>query len=343
MKSLLLTDYTHLEVTDSPTPRPGEDELLVRVQACGICGSDIHGFDGSSGRRIPPLIMGHEAAGVVAEVGQRVRNWRIGDHVTFDSTISCGQCHFCAAGQINLCDRRNVLGVSCGEYRRDGAFAEYVCVPERVVYALPKELPFEQAALVEPVSVAVHAVSRTPVSPDARVVVVGAGMIGLLVVQALRAAGCRAIAAVDLDADRLQLAAEFGATDTWQVGATDIAGAIAELTDGRGADAAIEVVGATAPLATCLDAVRKGGHVTLVGNLTPTVDLPLQRVVTGELTLAGSCGSQGEYPECIRLLEQGQIRVEPLISEVVPLDDGPQWFARLYEGDPGLMKVVLQP
>src|SRR6266436_3452784 len=120
MKALLLTKYRSLEIADLPVPLPGPDEVLIRVAACGICGSDVHGYDGSSGRRIPPLVMGHEAAGVVAKVGRNVRHLREGERVTFDSTVYCGRCFFCRRGQINLCDNRNVLGVSCGDYRRNG-------------------------------------------------------------------------------------------------------------------------------------------------------------------------------------------------------------------------------
>src|SRR5580692_9550478 len=163
MKALLLSKYRHLEITDVPTPRPGPDEVLVRVAACGICGSDVHGYDGSSGRRIPPLIMGHEAAGVIRIVGKEVKRFKPGDRVTFDSTISCGACFYCTAGTVNLCEKRQVLGVSCGEYRRHVAFAEYVAVPERIVYALPDELPFAQAAMIGAVSIAVHAAKITEI------------------------------------------------------------------------------------------------------------------------------------------------------------------------------------
>src|SRR5579859_2939107 len=163
MKALLLSKYKHLEIADLPEPKAGPGDVLVRVHACGICGSDVHGYDGSSGRRIPPVIMGHEAAGVVAATGAKVTDLREGERVTFDSTISCGACDYCRRGRINLCDHRRVLGVSCEEYRRHGAFAEYVTVPRRVVYRLPDGLSFEEAAMVEAVSVAVHAVNRTPV------------------------------------------------------------------------------------------------------------------------------------------------------------------------------------
>src|SRR6185312_1471104 len=186
MQALLLKEYMHLELVEMPEPDIGPDDVLVRVRACGICGSDVHGLDGSSGRRKPPLIMGHEAAGEVARTGANVNDLKPGDRVTFDSTVYCGNCYFCARGDLNLCDNRQVLGVSPGEYRRHGAFAEFVAVPRRIVYRLPDSLSFEQAALIEAASVAVHAVNLTPVRLGDTGVVVGAGMIGVLAVQALR-------------------------------------------------------------------------------------------------------------------------------------------------------------
>jgi L-iditol 2-dehydrogenase len=343
MKALLLRNYRELEVTEFPTPEIGEEEVLVRVRACGICGSDVHGYDGSSGRRIPPLVMGHEASGVVAQVGKKAGTFQEGDRVTFDSTVYCGQCFFCRRGRVNLCEHRQVLGVSCGEYRRHGAFAEFVAVPQHIVYRLPDPLGFQEAALIESVSIAVHATHRTPVRLGDTAVVVGTGMIGLLVVQALRAAGCTRIIAVDIDDFKLERARELGADEGLNAKQVDVASAIAERTEGRGADIAMEVVGAAASVNTALSAVRKGGSVTLVGNLAPKVEMPLQAIVTRELSLFGSCSSAGEYPTCIELMARGEIQVRPLITATAPLEDGPAWFDRLYHQEPGLMKVILQP
>ena len=343
MKALLLKEYKELEVTEMPQPEFGPNEVLVKVEACGICGSDVHGYDGSSGRRIPPLIMGHEASGTIAETGSDVTGYAPGDRVTFDSTVSCGKCHFCRAGKINLCDNRKVLGVSCGDYRQPGAFAEYVVVPEHILDRLPDELGFEQAAMIEAVSVAVHAANRTPITLGDTAVVVGTGMIGLLVVQTLKLAGCAKVIAVDLDNGKLRLAEELGADVGLNPKEVDVQARILEMTNGRGADVATEVVGATPTIKTAIDSVRKGGAVTIVGNLAPTVELPLQSVVTRELSIFGTCASNGEYPQCIDLLASGAIQVDPLISQKAKLDAGPELFAKLYEGEPGLMKVILQP
>ena len=343
MKALVLEEYGKLVYRDVPSPVVGPGEVLVEVKACGICGSDVHGMDGSSGRRIPPLIMGHEAAGVIAEVGQGVEGWAKGERVTFDSTVYCGDCHFCRAGKINLCDRRRVLGVACEEFRQEGAFAEYVAVPARILYRIPEGVSFEQAAMVEPISVAVHAVNRTPVRLNDTAVVIGAGVIGLLVVQALRAAGCGRIIAVDLSPTRLELAGELGADEVLRSDEVDVVEAVRERTGGRGADIAVEAVGIDQTVRTAVDCVRKGGAVTLVGNVSPRVELLLQAAVTRELSLYGSAASCGEYPDCLDLMQRGTVRVEAIISAVAPLSEGATWFQRLRDGEKGLVKVILVP
>jgi len=343
VKALLLQEYNHFEYTDAPEPEIGPEEVLVRIKACGICGSDIHGMDGSTGRRIPPLIMGHEAAGVIAKVGTNATSWQEGDRVTFDSTIYCGKCHFCRLGSYNLCDGRRVLGVSCDEYRQNGAFAEYVAVPQHILYRLPTGLSFEHAAMVEALSIAVHAVGRTPVSLNDTAVIVGTGMIGSLVVQSLRAAGCGHIIAVDLDPHRLKLACTLGADEAFNPDSVDIVARVRQSTKQRGADIALEVVGITPTLKLAIQCLRKGGALTLVGNLSPTTEFLLQSVVTRELTLYGSCGSRGEYPACLDMIARGTINVDALISAVAPLAEGASWFGRLYRREPGLMKVILTP
>ena len=343
MKALVLESYKQFSYKDTPEPEAGPEQVLIQVKACGICGSDVHGMDGSTGRRIPPIIMGHEAAGVIVSVGQQVTGWQAGDAVTFDSTIYCGRCHFCRHGQVNLCDNRRVLGVSCDAYRQHGAMAEYVAVPQHSLYRLPEGLSFERAAMVEALSVAFHAVQRAPLALNSTAVVVGTGMIGLLVVQVLRYAGCRRIIAIDLDSQRLELARRLGADQTFKSDAGDVDGQVLQATEQRGADAAFEVVGLTPTLNQAVRSVRKGGSVTLVGNVSPNAELPLQAVVTREITLYGSCASRLEYPACLDLIARGQVNVDALISQVAPLAEGAEWFARLYQGEPGLMKVIFVP
>jgi len=343
MKALLLREYNHFEMADRPLPAPLPGEVLVRIAACGICGSDVHGFDGSSGRRIPPIVMGHEAAGTVAEAGPGVTAFKPGDRITFDSTISCGECPYCLRGDSNLCDNRNAFGVSCDDYRRDGAFAEYVAVPERICFRLPAELSFAEAAMLEPVSVALHAVAVSGLNGGETALVIGAGMIGLLTLQAARAAGCRRVFIADIDNTRLDLARGLGATELILATGADLVRACRELTGGHGVDIVFEAVGRNETVAAAIECTRKGGTVTLVGNIDAEVTLPLQKVVNRQIRLQGTAASCGEYPRAIELLTSGQLRVKPLITAIAPLEDGPRWFERLHAREPNLMKIVLAP
>ncbi|MGH9616978.1 MAG: galactitol-1-phosphate 5-dehydrogenase, partial [Acidobacteriaceae bacterium] len=337
MKALVMTDYGRLEIVKTETPKADDDELLIRIAACGICGSDVHGYDGSTGRRVPPIIMGHEAAGVVETVGSAVLGFHRGDRVTFDSTVSCGKCFFCHRGQVNLCDQREVIGVSTPDFRRMGAFAEYIAVPARVAYRLPDNMPFEHAALIEATSVAVHAVSLTPIALEDTVVIVGAGMIGLLTLQAAILAGAGKVFVFDVDDSRLELARNLGATRTFNSRNTSSVQELLEVANGRGADAVLECVGTSITVKLAIDVVRKGGAVTLVGNVASSIEMGLQSVVTRQIRLQGSCASSGEYPACLSLMSRGAIRVEPLLSAVAPLEEGADWFRRLYEREPGLL------
>ena len=287
--------------------------------------------------------MGHEAAGVIAKIGEGVKGWKAGDRVTFDSTIFCGECQFCRAGQLNLCDNRRVLGVSCGDYRQDGAFAEFVAVPQHILYRLPEGISFESATMVEALSIAVHAAGRGQPRLNETAVVVGAGMIGLLVVQALRRAGCGRVIAVDLDKEKLAMACTLGADAGIDSSSGNAEDEILKATGGRGADLAYEVVGIEPTVNLAMKSLRKGGRLVLVGNLSASIAFPLQALVTREISVLGSCASCGEYPAALDLIARGEIKVGPLISATAPLKDGGEWFKRLYGKEKGLMKVILKP
>jgi len=343
MKALVLEAYNKLVYKDFPDPQVAGDEVLVKVEAVGICGSDVHGMDGSTGRRQPPVVMGHEAAGVITALGKDVSGWSVGDRVTFDSTIYKLDDWYTRKGLYNLSDNRMVLGVSPDEYTRHGAFAEYVNVPQHILYKIPEGVSFTQASMVEPVAVAAHAVELTPLSWNDTAVVVGSGMIGLFVIQVLRAKGCGNIVAVDLEDEKLSLARELGADVVLNPERDDIPTEVQSLTRGRGADMAFEVVGISATVNTAIESVRKGGTVTLVGNLSPSVEIPLQAVVTRQLRLQGSCAICGEYPAVLDMIARKQVNVEAILSAEAPLSEGADWFQRLYNKEPGLIKVVLKP
>lgn len=342
MKALVLTEYKKLEYKDVPLPEIRNDEVLVRVKAVGICGSDIHGMDGSTGRRIPPIIMGHEASGIIVETGRDITAWKTGDRVTFDSTIYRLDDWYTRRGQYNLSDNRMVLGVSCNDFRRDGAFAEYVSIPGHILYKIPENVSFEQAAMVEPVAVSLHSINLSQARINDTAAVFGSGMIGLFIIQLLKQAGCRVIA-VDTLNEKLEKARQAGADFVFNPSTDQVADEIRKLTAGRGADLAFEAVGITATIQSAIDSVRKGGTLVLVGNLSPAIELPLQKVVTKELTVKGSCAINGEYPAVLDLISQGRVKVDTMMSAVAPLSEGASWFDRLYNKEPGLLKVILNP
>jgi L-iditol 2-dehydrogenase len=344
VKALVLEEYMKFVYAEAPAPSlRTPDEVIIRVRAAAICGSDVHGMDGSTGRRRPPIIMGHEASGEIVEAGAAVHDFAVGESVTFDSTEYCGSCWHCRRGEVNLCDKRRVLGVSCAEYRRDGAFAEYLVLPERILYALPEGLDHVSAALAEPLGVAVHAAAITKMGLHDSAAVVGTGLIGLLLIQVLRGATAGRIVAFDTDPARREAALRFGADAALDPAASGSMEELRELTSGRGVDRGFEAVGAAAPIRTAIEATRKGGSVTLIGNANASVEIPLQAVVTRQLSLLGSCAIAGEYPLALDLMARAKVDVRALMSAVVPLAEGASWFSRLHDRERGLLKVVLEP
>jgi len=333
----------HLVYQDVAEPELKDDEVLVRIKAVGICGSDVHGMDGSTGRRIPPIIMGHEASGIIEQTGAAITQWKKGDRVTFDSTIYKQDDWFTQQGMYNLSDDRMVLGVSTPEFKKDGAFAEYVTLPQHILYAMPENVSFTEAALTEPAAVALHAIYLSGLQENDTVVVIGAGMVGMFVIQLLKIKGCKNIIAVDTEPGKLALAKQSGADHVFTPDDPVLFDTINALTGNRGADIAIEVVGIAATVNKAIDLIRKGGTLVLVGNLAPAVELPLQKIVTRQLKLQGSCAINGEYPEILQLISEGKLNVRSILSSEAPLAEGAEWFSRLYNKEKGLMKVILKP
>jgi len=343
MKALILNEYNNIVYENVTQPEFGEKEVLVKIKACGICGSDVHGMDGTSGRRQPPIIMGHEASGIIEKIGSKVENFRKEDKVTFDSTIYCGKCHYCRRGKINLCNNRRVLGVSSDEFRQDGAFAEYISVPEHILYLLPKNFSFEKAVFIEPLSIALHAVNLSPAGLTNRAAVIGAGMIGQLIIQLLKTLGTAEIIAVDLNDSRLETALDSGADIVLNPDETDPVEQILNKTSNSGVDISYEAVGFESTVNIASSSLRKGGTLILIGNLDANVKFPLQKIVSREIIVKGSCASSGEYKDCIDLIDRGIINVDRYISKTAPLKEGAKWFEKLYKGDSELMKVILKP
>jgi len=343
MKALVHTAPLRLELTEMPIPELEPRDVLVRVAAVAICGSDVHGYTGTTGRRIPPIVMGHEASGIVEAVGSGVEQWRPGDRVTFDSTVYCNECANCRAGRVNLCERRQILGVSTPAFRRHGAMAELVAMPSWILHRLPDGISFDEAALVEPTAVAMHAVRISGIEPDAPVVVVGAGAIGILVMQAAKATGAGTVVVFDVRDERLELVRRLGADVVVNSETADPAAALLSAIGAPAAGTVLEAVGIGPTVRLAADLTAPGGRLTLIGNVQPSVELNLQAIVSKELAINGSAASAGEYPACLALMAEGRIRTRPLISRVMALADGQEAFDSLRRAEPGLMKIVLRP
>jgi len=343
MKALVLEKYNELVYKDVPNPVIKSDEVLVKVMACGICGSDVHGLDGSTGRRIPPMIMGHEASGVIVKTGTGVSGWKTGERVTFDSTVYPLNDWFTLEGMYNLSDNREVLGVSPGSYKRDGAFAEFIAIPQHILYKIPVNVTFEQAAMVEAVAVALHSINISKIKTGDKCVVVGAGMIGIFILKLLKISGASKIIAIDSNPARLEQAQISGADHTFLSTEENLGEKISALTNNRGADISFEAVGKSESVNIAIDILRKGGKTVLVGNISQKIDFPLQKVVTRELSVLGSCAIRGEYETVLTMLENGKISVDDQISAVVPLSEGAAWFNKLYKKEEPLNKIILVP
>ena len=343
MKALMHTAPLRFEFTDVPMPEVGDEDVLVRVKAVGICGSDLHGYTGETGRRIPPIIMGHEASGVVEKVGKRAQGVAPGERITFDSTVYCNQCPACRQGKVNLCQSRQILGVSTPTFRRHGCMAEYVAMPWWIIYQMPAPVSFEDAALVEPAGVSMHAVRITDLTVNDLVVVIGAGPIGLFAIQAAKVKGAGTVVAVDVREERLAMARQLGADVTISPVGKDTAAEMQKAVGRPDADVVLEAVGMQATMDLAWKLAKLGGHVTLIGNVTPKVAFPLQEVISKELTVRGSAAIAGEYRAVLDLMAQGRIQTKPLISKMAPLSEGQAMFDALHRGDPSLMKIVLHP
>jgi L-iditol 2-dehydrogenase len=311
--------------------------------ACGICGSDVHGLDGSTGRRIPPIIMGHEASGIIAETGSDVKSFKPGDRVTFDSTVYPLDDWFTLRGSYNLSNNREVIGVSPGTYRRHGAFAGFLAVPQHILYRIPDGVSFEHAAVVEAAAVAMHGINISGTSPGDTCVVTGTGTIGIFLIKLLRIFGTTGIVAIDSNPGALEAASSAGADHTFLPSEAGLAEKIKDICSGRGADIAFEAAGRNETVNLAIDLVRKGGKVVLIGNSSPKVELPLQKVVTGELKLLGSCAIRGEYEIILRLMKEGRLNVDDQILAVAPLSEGAEWFRKLYNKETAPGKVILVP
>jgi L-iditol 2-dehydrogenase len=339
MKALIYEGPWQMPMREIEDPAPGPDEVAVAVKAVGVCGSDVHGFTGSTGRRYPGIAMGHEFSGMIAAVGTNVGEYQVGDAVIVDPILTCGACAMCRAGRANVCLNRTMIGM-----HQHGAYAEVVRVPQRQLHRKPEGLSWERAALIEPLSVALHAVNRTQFDVGESVAIVGTGPIGLLALLVARLKGAGLVVVTDRSEHRLELARRLGADVVVNVAEQDPVAVVQAATDGRGVDAALEAVGITPTVQQAQAVTRIGGNITWIGNSAPEVTLNMQQVVTREIAIRGVYAfTSAEFAQSIALLAAGRLDVDPLVERTAPLSEGPQLIHDLAAGTLDAVKVVLKP
>lgn len=327
---------------DVAEPTVGPGQVKVQVAYAGICGSDLHGFlDAAGTSRTDGLIMSHEAAGTVAAVGEGVTRLRVGDTVTVDPQVVCGQCVPCRNGWLSICDNKGVIGSSLRGFVQ-GAMAEFVVVDQNQAIAVPADLPLDQAAVLEPLANALHVVGRMPAGARS-VVVLGAGPLGLCLVQSLRARGIETIIATDVAPGRLALAQRYGAAHAFNGVSDDVHAEVMELTDGQGADVVIESVGIDATYQQAIALVRKRGSVMFFGAVQPTVTLPLLPILHKELLLIGCTGANDETDEAVELVRRGAVELSSLITHQLPLSQAQEAMRVLSDPTSGAIKVQVIP
>ena len=338
MRVLNYPEFDRLEVRDLDATPPRPDEVSVKVAACGLCGSELETFKNHSPRRQPPLVMGHEFCGVIAELGAEVRGWKKGARVVSNSLVPCGRCVRCERGDTHLCAQRQIFGM-----HRPGAFAEFVNVPARCLIPWPENLPAEAAALAEPLANGIHVVNLTRHLPAATALVLGAGPIGLFCQQALQVLRGSRVYVADLSPERLAIAKKLGAAGVINPREQDAAKVLLAATGGEGADLVVDAVGASATKKTSLEALRPGGATVWIGLHENTVTLDSYNITLPEKQVLGTYAAKiEELSHALELMACGKVDALTWVQRF-PLEDGVTAFNRMLAAKGADIKAVICP
>ncbi len=338
MRALNYPAFDQLEIRDVDATRPQPDEVRLKVAACGICGSELESFKNRSPRRPPPLVMGHEFCGTIAEVGGAVRDWQPGARVVSNSLVPCGHCVRCDRGDTHLCATRQIFGM-----HRPGAFAEYVNVPARCLIPWPEKLPAEAAALAEPMANGLHVAHLTKHLPAGIVLVIGAGPIGLFCQQALQVLRGSRVIVADLSSERLAVAKKLGAFRVINPREEDVAKVVASETGGEGADLTVDAVGGSITKKTSLEALRPGGASVWIGLHENTITFDSYGITLPERTVYGSYAATiEELQQALDLMAAGKVDALSWVQRF-PLEEGVTAFRRMLAAKGADIKAVVCP
>lgn len=338
MRALFYPAFDRLEIADVAVVPPRPDEVRLRVAACGICGSELETFKNRSPRRTPPLVMGHEFCGTIAETGAEVRDWLVGARVVSNSLVPCGRCVRCRRGDTHLCAERQIFGM-----HRPGAFAEYVNVPARCLIPWPENLPAEAAALAEPMANGIHVARLTQDRPAATALVIGAGPIGLFCQQALQVLRGSRVIVADLSPERLAVAQKLGAARVVNPRTEDVVKVLQAETEGEGADLTVDAVGGAITKRTALDALRPGGASVWIGLHENTVPVDTYNITLPERVVFGTYAATiAELRQALDLMAAGKVDALSWVQRF-PLADGVTAFNRMLAAKGADLKAVICP
>jgi len=346
MKAARFMAVEEIEIGEIPAPTPKDDEVLAKIAYAGYCGTDMDLLDGSmvhirNGNTKYPLVPGHEWSGTVVAVGKNVHRFAVGDRITADVSLGCGCCDYCHHGRYNLCPDREVIG----SYRnRQGAFAEYIAVPERHTYKIPENVSLEEAALAEPAATAAYAVRRSNIQMGDRVLVIGDGPIGQLAAQLAWIEGAAQVIVAGSWDEKLAIAKQCGATDTINYHTTDVAAKAIALTGGAGPNVIIESSGNQKALAQAIQALKPGGTLSLISWYQDTqVPLPVNGMIAKDCTVVCSLASPNSFLPVLEYMSAGRLNVKPLITHVKPLEELQEVVNLIRAKKEMRIKILLKP
>ena len=339
MRALMYQGPKQLEVVDVPKPTPKAGEVLLKIRSCGICGSDVHGYLGMTGRRIPPMVMGHEFSAEVEALGENTSGtYKLGDRVTVQPIDFCGHCEKCKEGYTNVCENRELFGVM----DVNGAFEEYLVVPEKLLYKLPDNLSYADGAMIEPLAVAYCGVKKAGDIVGKNVLVVGGGTIGQLVLMVVKAMGPKKVILSDLSDARLETAKKLGADAVINPGGKDFVQEVKNIMGEEQIDIAIEAVGVGATVAQAMSVLKSQGTCVWVGNSAKTIEIDMQAVVTKELKIIGTYTyTHDEFKEAMDFIAAQNLDFSPLISKEISLEEAPKYFEALVTETDKYLKILV--
>ncbi len=340
MKALVYHGARDLRYEDVPRPEPKSEEVLVRMKAVSICGSDLSGYKGGNPMRVPPLIMGHEFSGEIAALGKGVTGMKVGDRVGVVTNLFCKTCEDCKNDLDNVCDNRYIIGTTMAAGSYDGAMAEYVVAPAEKIMPLSDQVSFNEAALAEPLSISLRGTKHAGDVKGKTVAVFGAGPIGLLAVACMKNAGAKNIVAIDIVDQRLNMAKEMGATHIINSN-EDVYKFTRELTNGVGVDCVFDAAGVEPTINTGIEIVRNGGKIIMVGMASAKINIELKHAICKEVKFLGSYMYTTEMKEGLDVISTGAVDVKKIITSEYPLSEGPRIFEELAGGNTSDIKVIL--